>query len=152
MEDGVLIIIKASSCGACIHLTKSGFFDKLFEELEVFDVVMLELESPTGFDRDTEGHEILNIDPWYPSFKYMTTNTYQNLGSLSASELFERTKLYNGKIVEGSYVKTADYSQIPTVASMQKFCDDSSEALSLLSESSSKSKISKGPKPKYTRK
>jgi len=144
MEDGVLVVIKASSCGACIHLTEIGLFDSLLTDLNVFDVEILELETPTGFDKDTEGYEVLNIDPWYPSFKYMTMKTHDSLGSVPTREALQQIRLYNGEIVNGKYVKNVTYSKIPTLQSIQQFCDNSARILA-------QRKRPQEPSPKYKR-
>jgi hypothetical protein len=156
MEDGILVVIKAKSCAACIHLTKNSFFDSLLEKLDIKDVVILELDDISGFDSSTEGHEVYNIDPWYPSFKYMTIATHENIGRVPTSETLSRICLYNGDIVNGKYIKVNDYSGLPTLETIQDFCDRSALLLSKKHASVSSKSLSKPltdtVSPKYKRK
>jgi len=125
MEDGILVVIKAKTCGACIHLTKNGFFDSLMEDLDIADVVILELDNLYGFDSTIEGHEVYNIDPMYPSFKYMTVRTHDLIGKVPARQILSKMCLYNGKIVNGAYVRSVEYEGLPTLDTIQDFCDKS---------------------------
>ena len=151
MEDGILIVIKAKTCGACIYLTKKGFFDALMDDLDIKDVVILELDDIRGFDSSTEGHEVYNIEPWYPSFKYMTISTHDQIGKVPAREIFKKMCLYNGKIENNTYVRAVEYEGLPTLESIQNFCDKSALELSKSKGARQNSKAINIVQPKYKR-
>lgn len=147
-DDGLLLVIKvaAQNCHACATYAERGLFDALLDTLDIGDVVQLELNEPSGFSNDEPNYEIFNIENGYPSFKYMTIETYDNLSSMTTKEALSKMCFFNGKIVNDKFVKTRDYSAL-TVETIQLFCDRSAIQLAeVLNTQKTK------PIPKYIRK
>lgn len=138
--------MKSDTCGVCKVLNGNGFFDSVKRDIDVFDVVIMDLGKGSRVASDHPSHEILNIDPYFPSFKYMTENTFDRIeeGTISTTEALGKMFLLNGKIVNGVYATTSDYKDI-NMAAIQDFCDTSAEKLASLRASPGIT----GPSPKY---
>lgn len=141
----ILVVISSDTCGVCTQLKASGYFQSLMDTLIVDDVAMIDLEGAREVPSSVPGHEALNFDRGrFPSYKYMSIETYDNLGSISKTEALKKICIFNAKVVNGSFVETQDYNSLG-IDEIQRFCNDGAK---LLLSSRLKSSVV-GPTPRY---
>lgn len=146
MEDeGLLLVMKSNTCVMCRDMTAGGYFDNLERNIAVKDIVIIDLGDARKLDSSVDGYEALNIDEYFPSFKYMSIQTFDSLKELSTEQALSRMCLFNGKVVGGKFVPTQDYKSVQ-YEDIQAFCDRS--AAILRGSRAAPSRIS-GPSPKY---
>jgi len=125
---GCLVIFTSKQCGWCNALEEQGLFDKLEDRLDLGrgGVVMRLKANSKGLSSEAK---IFNIEAAFPSFRYMTRNTFDR--AIKSGDNYEpfineicyynRQYNYVTKQVE----TTKEHPGIPTFESIQIFCDES---------------------------
>jgi len=131
-DRGLLVIVKAKDCGACIRLEEEGFFKSLLHDVDDLDV-----EDVYIFDIDHRGpmpgySAIMNIDTYFPNFKFMFRDTYEKALESGSNwqSVYQDIRFFNRVMNEENIlVPSQRYEGGVTFANLKRFCDDSRRSL-----------------------
>jgi len=128
MVKGVLVVITSNDCPICNQLNSMGFFDSLAKNLNVDSIQSLELET---MDKILEVAPVFSMDKSFPSFKFMSQETFQEAlkGGKNWQELAKKVTYFNRELVDNGKLKAISKYTALTLRTIQQFCDDSYEIL-----------------------
>ena len=128
-HPGCLVILSTSAnCGACITLRTTGFYENINTNLDLGEDGKIVHDIVAGFVPLGKA-TIFDLDGVFPSFKYMTVDTYNEAvkSGLDYKSVVSRVCFYNRVYnpATGRLEEDGKYRGMYTPQSVQQFCDDS---------------------------